>query len=382
LGGENLEQICLKNSIIASNLNIMKICNKRLILHFAFCFFYFSSIAQKDKISYKRFTVELKKKFIKKALSEKHFFSFLDERGDTTKMGFFFDTEGIFYFQFPDIASTYLSNKINRLSTKIRYTDTVYLKIKRLWISEEKKSSNLARSILLSTVYTMGNCRVICDVFKKIGTDKFLICEYDSSISKRGYLSSTSDLLMGRSISNLIETINSIADLPTTISLKNKIIESNNLNTLPLILTDSKINDGFYLTYDDFLNNKPIDIPFVVFGTQSDRFLKLKQSKEDDSVYTEKCWGYCKDGVPNLRIEKSFYQLFRSQNTFETFINKPINVKYNKLANAFWAGVSIGTSLASSLPITAISNIPTEKISNIVLRTGLYKLDVQTGEIY
>ena len=370
-----------KNGIIANNFITMK--TRRY--HFAFAVILFGMTfpvyAQISKASFHPFVVEIKKQFYKNSVSGKHFYNFIDERDDTTRMGYLFGENKIFYFNFPQEATTYLNSKYNDDENKVEH-DTILIGIQRLWISQEKTSSSLTKSILLSPVSTIGSCRVICNIYKKINSSYFLLHKYDSTITKKGYLGNTNDELMGKSLFTMIKVTDSISSLNISLNVLGEKLDFNRVKVLPKIITDEKMNEGFYLTYTDFLNNTPVSIPFEFKESKKGQYLKLLENKNDDSVYRTKSWGFCKNGVAYVRLENDFSQLRRYQNTFDLFITEPVNVKYNKLAKSFWAGFSVASTLSSPFPELAVLDIPVKKVSNIFLWTGIYKLDTGTGGIY
>lgn len=338
---------------------------------------------QINKASFSPFTVELRKQFYKNTVSGKHFFEYTDERDDITRMGYFYSDKKIFYFTFPEAAAGYLSSKFNSGNTS---TDTVEIKVRRLWLSQEKISASFVKSFMLSAVTTKGACRLICNVYKKNANGSVLLYSYDSTITKNGYLGNTNDELIGNSVKIMMHTVDSMADLPASNTAS---ISAAGKKITPRILTDGKINEGIYRTYADFLDNRPDDIPFEFKQTKKLQKIQLAVSKTDDSVYTDLSWGFCKDGVPYVRIGDGFSELRRQNNSFDLFVTEPINAKYISHSGAFWGGVSIaaGDGLAAGA-LYAVTNamLPGDftffGARPVMLYTGVYKLDIATGEIY
>jgi hypothetical protein len=295
-------------------------------------------------------------------------------------MGYFFSDNKVFYFSFPEAAVSYLNSKYNDEDVK-NISDTILINIRRLWISQEKISSSLMKSILLTPVSTVGSCRIIADLYKKTNGRYLLMETYDSTITKKGYLGNTNDELMGKTILGIMKYTDSIAAL-------NKVaagaMPKNNIGSkvLPKIITDEKMIDGIYLSYNDFLSNTPVTIGFEFTASKKGQSLKLLESRADDSVYTSQSWGFCKNGIAYVRLENNFSQLKRYQQSFDLFVTEPVTVRYNKLASAIWTGISIANTLSGPVPELAVLDIPTKKVSNAIVWTGVYKLDLATGEIY
>lgn len=359
----------------------MKLYRHCILFSLLLCIIISSASAQINKASFNQFTVELRKPFYKKSVTGKHYFQFAEERNDTTRMGYFFSDNKVFYFVFPEAAVNYLRSKYND-DDNVAASDTILISLRRLWISQEKISSSLAKSILLTSVSTVGSCRVMADLYKKTQSGYLLMESYDSTITKKGYLGNTNDELMGKSILHLMKYTDSIGSLNKVAAgaqPKNRIATN---TILPKIITDEKMNDGIYLSYADFLNNTPVAIDFEFRDSWKGQVLRLKENRSDDSVYTAKSWGLCKDGVAYVRLDNSFSQLKKYQHSFDLFITAPVTVKYKKLASAIWTGVSIATTLSGPVPELAVLDIPSKKVSNAIVWTGVYKLDLATGEIY
>lgn len=337
--------------------------------------------SQNDETKFYPFAVKIKKQFYKGVVSGKHYFKFIEERDDPTRMGFFLSDNKVFYFNFPEEATGYLTTKYNEENDRIE-KDTILIGIRRIWVSQEKVSASLAKSILLKPVTTVGSCRTIFNIYKKINSAFFNVCQYDSTVSKNGYLGNTNDELIGKSLLSMISVADSVSSLNYSVDKLGEKVNINGLRNFPAIITDKTMKDGFYMSYEDFLKNKTSDIAFDFISTRKEEYIKILSGNENDSVYSNKCWGFCKNGVAYVRFEKDFSRLRRHENSFDLFLVKPVAVNYNKLANAFWTGFSIANTLSGPLPQLAVLDIPTKKTSNTIIWGGLYKLDIFTGEIY
>ena len=177
----------------------------------------------------------------------------------------------------------------------------------------------------------------------------------------------------------MIVVADSVSSSYTPNNLERK-VNIDSVRKLPAIVTDKIMKEGFYMSYGDFLKNKTADIPFEFISTKKEECIKLVGGNE--TVYANNCWGFCKNGIAYVKFGKDFSKLTRYDNSFDLFIVKPVTVNYNRLANAFWTGFSIVSTLSGPVPQAAVLDIPTKKTSNNILWGGLYKLDIFTGEIY
>lgn len=150
----------------------------------------------------------------------------------------------------------------------------------------------------------------------------------------------------------------------------------------PAILGTDKINDGIYLTFNDFLDNKPADIQFEYVVSKKRDSISLSEMRADDSVFTKKCWGFCKKGIPYMRINNDFSLLSKIQNTFELNSQQTIRLKYKKASSVFWTAFNIAHDLAGPFPEFVVFDIPLSKPTDTIRGIGFYKLDMETGEIY
>lgn len=356
-------------------------------LPIAFCILCGKLFSQINNADFKRFTVDFKKQYYKSARSKKFYLQFKDERDETERMGYFYSDHDIYYFTFPEETTAYLTSKCNEADPVLK-KDTLILGIRRLWVSQEKISSSLAKAILLTPVTTKGFCRIICNVYKKNDEGYLLLYQYDSTITKNGYLGNTNDELIGNSLKDMMQTVDSIG-IPASHTKTIAATDFNSKRQRPKIITDEKTSDGIYLTYTDFLNNKPVDIHFEVIKTKKIRQIKLAENRDDDSVYTKSSWGFCKDGVIYARIGDNFSELRRQQNSFDLFIAEPVNAKFRRYANTFWRGVSIATQVGApagmlfALTEVVLPDVMAPfSIEKAMMYTGVYKLDMETGEIY
>jgi hypothetical protein len=328
-----------------------------------------------DPHEYKPFIIELKKK-VDKGLSGKQHFVFFEERGDTTRIGFLRgESNSQFYFKFPEAAVTYLDKKLNRDE---QGQSDLYIGIKRLWLSQAYIPSGKTKAILWSERTQMSYSRVICNFYKKTNGQYELLYTFDSTISKKGYLGNNNDELMSRNINTMILTADSIGNSNVTTVMATGI----NRPVLPIIFTTTKPNDGIYLTYADFLADKPAELAFDYIVTRTEK-IELAQKRADDSLYERKCWGFCKEGILYMHTGDVFSRLTKIENTFELRGSDVLQLRYSKEKDAFLLGYNVGYDLAAGLLDYAIFDLATQKKSPTFISYMMaYKLDFETGQVY
>ncbi|MGI8583964.1 MAG: hypothetical protein ACR2KX_17345 [Chitinophagaceae bacterium] len=361
---------------------------RNIIFYFIICLlFKHSAIAQhsiQNKLSpndYKPSIIELKKSLIRRHSATNQEFVFIDERDDTTRMGFFWGSNKQYYFTFAKPATVYLSEKIN-IKNRGTPIDTLYMGIKRLWISQIQIPPSLTRTFLLNSNSSIGYCRIICNFYKKRGTDYFLMHTYDSIVSKNGYLGNIKDNLIEENLSAMAIVADRMSHNKIN-SATEKLLYIGAKKSKPIILSSKTFNDGIYLNFDDFLKNKPIAINFDYKVLDTEEKLILNELRTDDSVFTKNSWGFCKNNIPYMRVGPIFSKLTKIENTFELRTLESLQFKHSKKADAFWLGFNIASHIKEGFPLFALFDIATFKKSpNTIMRIAPFKLDIETGEVY
>ena len=341
----------------------------------------FAQQAIQNKLSpnaYKPSKIELKK--IPHNISvNSHEFVFIDERDDTTRLGFFVSNNQQYFFLFPKPAAVYLNEKLNPKKSKI-HTDTLYVGIKRLWISQITIPATLTHTMLFSPYTTIGYCHVVCNFYKKDGPEYSLINTYDSIVSKKGYLGDINDKLLEENLSAMAFVADSISELKIPTGRK-KIAYPGIDKKKPAILTAEKPIDGIYLTFNDFLNNKPVNVDFEYNPPLET--IRLKETRSDDSIFTEKSWGFCKNNISFMRVGRIFSKLTKIENTFELRAMESLQNMHGKAVDDFWLGFNIASDLKSGFPLLALLNINLNKKSpDTFISVSAFKLDIETGSVY
>ena len=329
-------------------------------------------------LEYKPTIIELGKSFP----SSLHKFIFIDEREDTTRMGFFWGTNRQYYFMFPKPAAIYLNEKINSKKGNIPI-DTLYVGIKRLWISQVNLPPSVLRTFLVNSFSTVGYCNVICNFYKKRDDTYYLLYTYNSINSKNGYLGNIHDKLIENNLLAMALVADSISDIKNIPPTAQRVYQPGIKQNKPAILTSQKLNDGIYLSFEDFLNDRPVKLTFDYIISDAQEKIKLAEIRNDDSIFTQLSWGFCKNNTAYIRIGSRFSKLTKVEETFELRAVESLQNRYGKDVDAFWLGFDIARDLRSGFPIFALSDIIShKKTPEAILRTMPFKLDIETGKVY
>ena len=153
------------------------------------------------------------------------------------------------------------------------------------------------------------------------------------------------------------------------------------------ILSAEKPQAGIYMTFDEFINNKP---SFTKYEMKSDKLSAslYSVSPAGEATLQTKAFGYCDGSIIWLNIANDYYPLIRRQNTFEYIgdyhaINKKTGFKpgyFNQLngSNATRLGLSAASVGISSLLMAygGTGTVPTLRGKVI------HQLNLETGEVY
>ncbi len=142
---------------------------------------------------------------------------------------------------------------------------------------------------------------------------------------------------------------------------------------------------GIYMSFDEFINNKP---GFTKYKLKADKLsgTLYSVSPTGEEELQTKEFGYCDGSIIWLNMGNDFYPLIRRENTFEYFGDyQSINKKtaYNKPnyyqlsgSNAMRLGTSIAAAGVGSLLIGYAGSVPS--LNGKVI----HQLNLETGEIY
>ena len=290
----------------------------------------------------------------------------IDARPDTTKIGF--HVRSINLMNVPDIrrlnyknglaadVTTYLLNYYKPALTGPG--DTIYIVIKKAWISQFDTTLNLGGNLIGSGRVFLTKLKM--ELYLKNKEYFYPITRIDTSFittAKR----SVSDF--GYEITDaIINALDNLFTLNTSAILQRKkytlaqVEEFNSRVFDHPILQTTKYKKGVYVTFSEFLNNEP-----------SLDYISTNQNKYGDVLYlndgsgkeyaSNKFWGYC-DGVdPFIISSKNFFKLVRIQNTFEFYGIKNLRERFDYT----------GDVMRKRKP---------------ALDMLIYQLDIETGETY
>lgn len=260
-----------------------------------------------------------------------------DFRADNSKMGYVqLDSKSRpQQITLPKEGEEYINKIFNQAILPSGNSDTLVLVLNDLWFNETKTEATEAHKLLFGMEKLVSSCYMSVDILLQ-KNDRFILTgSFDSVAFKKGeWLPGNCDKLLEKSVRALLKTadtvlfqINEMAEVYSTYQLDSLLNKRSDYPVLKAV----KLAKGIYFTYDDFLNNEPVDINFTVISDISKRISYPGRTKEDTA------WGYCDGENIYMHIANGFYLLNRSQNTYEvmgpavvewmnTFFNKTMRI--------------------------------------------------------
>lgn len=126
---------------------------------------------------------------------------------------------------------------------------------------------------------------------------------------------------------------------------------------------------GVYRSFEDFTQNKPLNIPFVVKTKRGTTSIHLQNQKGKDSVFVE-AWGYCDGRDRYIFSDRHFFKLQRNENGFFMYGT-------NRLKSKIISVPTIGPNLIFGGTDLYINNFRKD-----IINWQVYQLDMENGHIY
>lgn len=346
-----------------------------------------SQVAVQNKVlptEYRPYEIKIKASDIKNY--SRRYFKIIDNRADTTRLGFMKNTEKQLYFHFKNNPTQQLFSKINNPVQP--HQDTLIVVLRKLWVFEREESrKNKVGEFIAGTLELKCYGRIQADVYSQRAFNEYVpLLKYDSSLSTNGYMANNVDYLLTKNLNILLRMSDSLSKIKDSVQATPTIASIQLTNHAELLPT-APLKDGIYLNLENFLKNEPIELAFDYKIKKKMEQLSLKELRSDDSIYSKYNWGFCKNGEPYIRIGSSFSKLTKIENSYELrgddiarfYLHKGITT-LDRIA----VGVNIAFTLLdpamllTELLFAFLPDRSAGKYENI----SAFKLDIQTGEIY
>jgi hypothetical protein len=301
-----------------------------------------------------------------------HFAGFrvVDMRADTSKSGFvrMGEKPADYRFVFPKQNFNYLAQQLNELLIPGNTTDTLVLFFNSVWLYQVNEQAGGFKSTVLTNENQLSHCYLNAKVFIARQNKLVQLGTLDTAVFKRGWIGNSNDEILKSALINTVRFCNGLYDNQSS-AISETEQPQNDIDFA--ILKTGSFKKGIYFNYKDFLNDSP-DTSYFTVEIKNDRRI-IHSPSLPDSV-TISSWGYCDETGIYMNIDKDFYKLIRSHNTFDVWGPASVEVRNTaagKILNTF-------VSYLISRPYVDLSAFiePSHAIRNYM---KYYQLDIRTG---
>ena len=254
--------------------------------------------------------------------------------------------------------------------------DTVLVLLNEIWLNETITDATEAHKLFFGMEKLVSSCFIDADIFLQRNNEFILLEKLDSILLKKGeLLANNCGKLLERSLRMIVkqaDTTLSMLLAEDRVFSKTQIesfIQSRCQYSILFAATPAK---GVYLTFSDFLNNRPLPVPFEVISEVHRNIQYEGRAKEDTA------WGYSDGNNIYMHIDKGFYLLNRAENSYDVIAPATveiINSDFHKTATV------VGGYLTS--PLRLINPVPyfqPRKYNIAYLK--YYRLNLKDGRLY
>ncbi len=244
------------------------------------------------------------------------------------------------------VLKTGLQNELGRFVhayfsfNKTDTTTDVVMIIRKFWLVDglEKKddeytNNKIADKKIDRKDQNISGVKIKIDFFLRKQKDYYPLYRFDSTISKRltidEYGPGFIGLSFAGSLARLIQMDNAGFDLITSRKKFNwGDIRQHDVQQFDIpILKDTMLNQGVYLTFEEFKNNSPSQKNYEVKKDKLNDVLYIKQP--DGSEYVKRdIWGYCDGQNLFVKSANNFFLLQRNANAFYIYGSKGFAYNY------------------------------------------------------
>lgn len=311
---------------------------------------------------------------------------FLDMRSDTSKVGFILAPVNSFTDEyhrvvFPKPAAEYLTKTMKDFYTGDPDAGaSLTIVLRQLWVSERMVTPNtVGRQILVGSIDQLSYCYLGADCYASSGGQHQYLGNIDTVVSVRRLLTNAADDLFRKTMFEALNKANILfkkSDKASTAINTDALHQQYYKSISHPVLQVEEPARGVYLTYPEFLQNKPSFINFTVERTKKKEIMHCPGI--EDSLLA-KAWGYYDSTGLNIHMNDNYYRAVRTQNTFEVAGPRTILSLYSTEEKIFTAVVeSFFSGLASGGLSLALMGGHNKTMKELVP----YQLNVFDGTVY
>ena len=342
---------------------------------------------KKDKFNsakFKDYELEIRKKrFDSMEFVYPVTFSFIDARADKSKLGFIRAGNGneFFNMKFPIEADEYINSRTHGAS-KSSGSDPkkLLIVIRHFWLSQLIVNSSLLKNILLLDAKGyISYCYFSGEFYLGHAGRTQWLGRMDSVIHFHRWMGNVAPDLINDMLESAMDLGDSLAAhvAPTTASFANQQLMDSleNQFSYPILKTGAP-RRGIYLTYENFLNDAPLDEEFELEEGGREDYLR---GKKTDTSITNKAWGYCDGKNIFKHFNEDYFMMVRVQNTFEVAGPRIIRQAYTIGREFFILGVNTFLHGILSGPVSIFKMLSDKSIMKELIP---YQLNIRDGTFY
>lgn len=165
---------------------------------------------------------------------------------------------------------------------------------------------------------TESQCILKADIYSCSNNIYQALVRIDTLFNDSKTLKKISDELLSLTIDNIVQQVQSL-NTEDLLSRKSKIKEENVFSYYDQRFTNARIKidsvqKGIYLSFADFINNRPALLDFTVVQEKKADYLYLMETGKE-KLFTD-FWGFCDGKDHFIRIGYNFFKLVKDGNTY------------------------------------------------------------------
>lgn len=334
-----------------------------------------------NSANFKNYEIEVKKKWFDSIkINFQGDVEFIDGRADKSKMGFvrMGEKNSFYNFVFPEKSSEYINSRFQHIIQAANKESSLRIVIRHMWMSQVIAKATFAESLLTGPKGYLSFCYFKADYYReKDGMVQFA-GELDTVISMRKWIGHASDDLIKKTLITALTVCDNMLLLSSSNPFYPFRLLSDSLESqfnYPILKTKEP-KKGIYRSYEDFLNNNPMEGDFKIKTSKADTYLF---SNTIDTSVTNIAWGYSDGRSIYKHLNESYYKMNRVQNTFELAGPRIIRKIFTKEGEFFDVALNTFLHGLSGGGLMVLFILSDKKIMKELVP---YQLNIKEGTFY
>lgn len=297
----------------------------------------------------------------------------IDKRFDTSKIGYVRTALEYKKLVLDNGFSTSLEYYLNKRFETAHNNRNLVVFIKSLWL-QEVRLGEITQQTELNEKMSVSQCIIKADIYSCTENIYQALVRIDTLFETPKPLKNISEELISSAIDNIIVQVKTL-NTEELLTRKTRIQKENVFNYYEQRFTSARtkndtLQKGIYLTFADFINNRPSLIDFTVTQEKEADFLYM-QEKDEQKLFTD-FWGFCDGKTHFIKVGYNFFKLVKDGKTYSLWgCLEPIHDRKPSMEGVA-ADILIGRT-------TTTKNRQVSKLKNILRPM---QIDMDTGKPY